>query len=209
MLNKILQRVGWFGLLFAIGFLVCVTLNGAQSKHLQFDTSLTEWKAQLEADEWQAIMNAGLAQCSLSSTTRIPLEVRVGARDAIEYNGSLNCPDESVIAGKDLFLLRMQSPQPNIQPRGEIRTRSEKTVWTITGSDSGNWQGTLRVDLLAGDLPISIVAAPIDIKFVRFLGMSQTGVIILTVFLFVIPMACLMIAEWRKKSPEPAGSSPK
>lgn len=187
--------------MFALGFFLLVTINDGVTVYQQFDTSLADFKLQLDEKEWQAIVQAGLAKCSLSSTTKIPEEVRIGAKDAIEYNGSLKCPDESVIAGKDLFLLRMQSSYQNIQPRGEIRTRSEKTVWTIIGTEGENWQGTLRVDLLAGDRPISIVAAPIDIKFVRFMGLNQTGVMVVTVLLFIVPMACLMAAEWRKKIP--------
>lgn len=209
MLNKILQRVGWFGLLFALGFLFIVTFNlKIADSHFTL-TDLKDLKNWANSEQWQAIENAGLNHCVLWADVSYNEEQRIGTKSAMVLNTRIDCADGKVIDTDIQLLLRLQGPIKGVQPIGEIRTPPGNTVWTVTGIDHQAWQGTLRVDLLVSDQQISLLAYPIDIKSVRFIGMDQTGVIILTVFLFVIPMACLMIVEWRKKVPEPAGSSPK
>lgn len=198
MQKKILQLVGWFGLIFALIF-VFFAFGNRTVVTSSTQTSLAKAQQWMSSEEWSAIQKAGYDQCTLSVTTTIPYEVRVGARQPIKFDGSLKCPEGNNQDNRQIFLLRLQGPADNIQPRGEINSRSGQTVWTITGTDNKNWQGTLRVDLLAGDLPISVLAAPIDIDFVKFMGLNQSGVIILSVLLFLGPIACIIISARRKK----------
>jgi hypothetical protein len=193
-----------FRILAIVGFtvalvgLVAITRPAVEQVET-LNISVDQVLERLDAGDAARVRSAGMEGCHINVTISHPTNLRIGSVAPIRFNGTLLCPPGNPAVQGEVFLLRMQGPLGFINPIGEIRARSGETIWAMTGAGSSNWEGVLRVDLLAGSAQIPLVAKPLTTRFTRILGLDQTGLYILTGCAFLLGLFGWILSFMQKK----------